>query len=333
MIVHITGEHDTGKTLAALGRVHPKKVAFFHDDVKDPGLRPEEFGMYVDLVQETKRRNFTMLQMKDYVLGILETIESNEFEGIVFDTWTRFGTALKTWGKANATKFREQVTMAAGGKYLWGQQWGEGSKYEASVISAIASKAPYVCLVTHLKDHYIAEAPTGKQVPDAGKCLDRVCNLRLWLRHNEESGVPISLVLKRLSATRVTKKGLQVINVLPRRIKPLGSEQSVWEAIERYKKEPYGNRLPTKDETPTRYELSILDGILTKDQKEVWRANLKASKDEEAFFEDTKDEAKELAQRLSNEGLNILEIVERLKEEYPDNGYDVGKVGQLLVKG
>lgn len=334
MIVLITGEHDAGKTSAALGYIHPKKVAFFHDDVKDPPGKLSDYGYFVDLVSKCK--GMKLFDFRSFVLERISEIPQGT-QGIVFDTWTRFGEAIRNYVNAHSNEFRNsnEFIMKHKVNIVGAQKWKDAHRIEAEIISSLAQKAPYVCLVSHLKDYYIGETVvSNKQIPDIGKCFNRICNLRLWLRHNEESGVPIALVLKRLSASKVTKKGLQVVNVLPRRIKPLQNEQSIWEAIERYKKEPYGNRLPTPDETPTPYELSILDSILTEDQKEVWRANLKASKEEEAFFEDTKeDEAKELARKLSDEGLNILKIVERLKEEYPNNGYDVGKVGQLLVKG
>lgn len=276
-ILHITGEHDVGKTIAALGVTHPKKTVIFHDDVKLPGIDREEFGRYLDLVQ----LNLSLLKMKDYVLEMIEDIEPGRFDSIIFDTWSRFGLALRSWGKDHALEFREKSTMAAGGTYLYGQRWGEGHRYEASVISLLAQKAPTIILVSHLKDHFQGNAATGKQIPDTGKSLNRVCNLRLWLRHNPDSGVPIALVLKRLSTNEISKNGVKVTNILPRRIKPLPDETSIWQSIERYKEVPFGNRLPLPDETPSPFELSILDGILTEDQKEVWRANLTAVESEE----------------------------------------------------
>jgi hypothetical protein len=119
-------------------------------------------------------------------------------------------------------------------------------------------------------------------------------------------------VLKRISKPTITKDGLQVVNILPRRIKPLESEQSIWQAIDRYWQKPIGNRKPEKDEEPTAFELSILDGILTEDQKEVWHANLEASKIQDKLAEDELiiEKVKEM------NGQSLQDVIKAIEEEF-----------------
>jgi hypothetical protein len=325
-ICHICGEHDTGKTLASIGACHPKRIAFFHNDVKSPGLSPDSFGLYVDLAS----MNLTYLQTMEHVLSLIEGIKPGEFDGIIFDTWSRIGAALISYGKLNATKFRENQTMSAGQVYRWGQEWQEGRWYEASVISKLNQLAPYVCLVTHLSDHYLSGVKTGKEVPDCSETLDRVCNLRLWLRHNRDSGVPVALVLKRPSLTRITETGLEVVNYLPRKLKPLPGEKSIWDIMDRYRENPIDTHIPTEDEEPNEFELSILDGVLTGDQKEVWQANLREkeqqAKVERELLDNHYQEVKELV--LSMRGQPLPVIYEAIKHH--GEAYDIGFIVKTL---
>jgi hypothetical protein len=117
--------------------------------------------------------------------------------------------------------------------------------------------------------------------------------------------VPIALVLKRISKVEITDDGLQVINVLPRRITPLESEMSIWQSVNRYWDNPIGNRRPVEGENPTSFELGILDGILTEDMKEVWRAELRAKsqqeKEDKELFDTEWVEARKYAIELAKD--------------------------------
>lgn len=276
-IIHLTGEHDTGKTLAALGLAHPSKTAFFHDDVKKPAIDQSEFGFWCDVASQQLKT----LELYKFIWQQIAKIPKSVNEAIIFDTWTEFGKSIRYYAKANPYEFREKETFAPNGTIRNMEQWGEAHKVEAKMIAKLSSRFNKVILVSHLKEQNIGGAKTGKEIPDAGKSLDRVCNMRLWLRHNQDSGVPVALVLKRIAKAQVVDSGVVPINVLPRRIKPLPEEQSIWQAVDRYWQDPVGNRKPKQDEEPNEFELSILDGILTPDQKEVWRANLEASKIQE----------------------------------------------------
>ena len=125
---------------------------------------------------------------------------------------------------------------------------------------------PLVILTTHLKDNYINDKKTGSQIPDAKKTLNQKSNFRVWLRHNSDSPQPIGLVLKRPVKLTVAANGIEPINILPRKMKPC-----TWERIVNFWNNPIGNRPLTEDEKPDEFELSILDGTLTRDQKNILR--------------------------------------------------------------
>jgi hypothetical protein len=274
-IIHLTGEPDTGKTLAALGAYHPKSTAYFFDDVKRPSIDSSQFGLFVDMVSD----NLKLLELYNIMMTKIDQLDN--YDCIIFDTWSRLGKAIRYYAKANPYEFREQSTFAPNGTIRSMEQWGETHNVEAQVISRLTQKCKALFLITHIKEKIIGGAKSGLYEPDCGKSFDKVCNMRLWFRHNEYSGVPIALVLKRISKVEITDDGLQIVNVLPRRITPLESETSIWQSVNRYWDNPIGNRRPVEGENPTSFELGILDGILTEDMKEVWRAELRAKSQQE----------------------------------------------------
>lgn len=332
-IIQITGEHDTGKTLAALGLYHPKETAFFHDDIKLPPIPLSEFAFCANLIDGTvfssdhawKPHIVTFSELREFVLKQIEII-SKDVKCVIFDTFTRFEASCQVWGKKNAIFTRESDTMAAGKIFLAGQKWAEARHYISLILNELNNRFETVILVTHLKDHYEANQKTGKEVPASTKVLDRVCNMRFWLRQNADSGVPIILILKRPSLTKVAPEGLQVVNAFPRRIRPLSGEQSIWECLERYRNNPIGNRSPEPDEKPSPFEMSILDGILTEDQKEIWRANLQMPADQFA----RQDAIDKRIQELGEEKYNTFEIIDMIKEEFEGEIITAKMVAKLL---
>lgn len=333
-IIHLTGEPDTGKTLAALGAYHPKNTAYFFDDVKRPPIAPSEFGIFIDIVNQYG--TLKVLELYKVMMAQIDLLDN--YDAIIFDTWARLGKAIRYYAKANPYEFREQSTFAPNGTIRNMEQWGETHNVEAMVISKLAQKCKALFLITHIKEKMIGGVKSGLYEPDAGKSFSKVCNMRLWLRHNENSGVPIALVLKRISKAHITDNGLEVVNVLPRRLTPADDHKSIWQVINHYWDNPIGNLPPQQGENPTPFELAILDGVLTDDMKEVWRAELRAKeladKEDAELFDSNWNEAKQLALTLSQDyngmppPMYVDSIIGKFNESYPD--YDRNDLMEML---
>ena len=112
--------------------------------------------------------------------------------------------------------------------------------------------------------------------------------------------------------------------VVPRKVTPLVSERSVWDAIWRYWEQPVGDRPPTADETPNAFELSILDGTLTADQRRTYNLILQSGvmvEDDEPVSEPKKPdpilalaEAGKTAEEIAKELGMPLPVVRRVME-------------------
>ena len=112
--------------------------------------------------------------------------------------------------------------------------------------------------------------------------------------------------------------------VVPRKVTPLVSERSVWDAIWRYWENPVGDRPPTADETPNAFELSILDGTLTPDQRRTYNLILQSGvmvEDDEPMNEPEKPtveslaEAGKTAEEIAKELGMPLVVVKRVMEQ------------------
>ena len=325
-IVHLTGEHDVGKTTLALSAADPSRIVMFDDDIKGRAMVEEirdhgiEFGAYYDLTEIGHKKNEYDFHVA--VMRILADVKPDQYDAIVFDTWSRFSASFHSYILKNEREFK--TNWSAMGKIKGPQQWKEARRYEAEILSQMNTKAPLVIAITHLKPEYIENVRVpGKFIPDCSSVLESVPRLRLWMRHNDNGGpLPIALVLKRIQMPSLVDGVIRPTNVLPRKLVPIDGEFTLWDTIDRYMKHPIGNRIPTNDELPNSYELSILDSTLTEDQQRTFdRLLWHAAENAEEVDEEVASEIRTLfdggmpppliAQRLSVE----LDIVKSAIKE------------------
>lgn len=326
-IVHITGEPDVGKTTFALeSGAPPERIWFVDDDVKGQATVSEllnadhEFGRYnnLTLTGQGKRE----LEFHQACLDMIAEVQPGQFDVLVWDTWTRFAKTCHSYVVAHPAQFRQKWIRR--GDMKGAQEWQEAFRYEAQILNHLQALVPTVIVITHLKDFYLNDAKTGKQVPACSRTLVRVPRFRIWLRHNEHSPVPIGLVLKRLDKKVVTDKGLRTVSILPRKITPSAFDESLWDAIGRYFDHPVGLRAPEPHETPDEYELSILDGTLTADQKHTLELMLRAGAVSGEYTDEADDEVLARVRQLKADGqplpaiagevdLSVAEVAKLLK--------------------
>lgn len=332
-VVLVTGEHGTGKTSFGLESGDPARMLFVDNDLKGRSTVEQikadgiKFGRYIDLIKLGEKK-----KALDFHMAVLETIDSikeNEFDVLVWDTWTEFAATTYDYVAAYPDRFRDNDQWAAMGKIRKGEEYKEARFYEAELIANVQRKAPLVILVSHLKNLYVNNAPTGKEVPAVSKAVDRVCNLRLWFRHNPTGGVPVALVLKNFDRKvyDAEQKRLRTVRILPTRMTPMPGDQSVWDIINRYYDSPIGLREPLPHEIPDDFENSIVEGTLTEDQRLSWLYAIKQERqreEEELLVSlaenkekaaDMKEEGKSLSEIAQELGVTIKQVLDMLKEQ------------------
>ncbi len=289
-IIQITGGHDSGKTNMALqAGATPEKTLFCDGDTKSKFL-DGVVGRYVDLVEGVDIKESWQLYLM--IQEMVDSIKPGDFDVVIFDPWTAVGKACRAYVEKYPKKFKNKYRGTSA--MISGQHSRFGRELEHKILSTLRNKIPLIILTTHLTDDWSLNEKTGAQVPDNTKMLNLICNMRVWLRNNPSSPVPISLYFKRICeiAYSSESKRFETTNILPRKITPLDTDTSVWDAIKRFMNEPFGNREPSEDEIPDEYELSILDGTLTEDQRLALKIALKKHK----AIEDVEEELQQVRQ-------------------------------------
>ena len=281
-IVQITGEPGVGKTSFALQcGVQPERILFVDDDVKGRSTVNDlqslglKFGDYWDLIEMGQGKDeYELFQI---VSKKIESIKKNQFDVLIWDTWTNFAASISSEVEMHPNKYRKIYSNSP--RFAAMQRKGSVARsVETRLLGHLAKMIPTIFLITHLRPSYIENAPVpGKMEPASSPVLVTVPKTRFWLRRNPSgSPVPIALTLKGVSKIEVSKKGIRNVNVLPLKITPQDSEQSLWDSINRYWGNPIGDREPIEHEMPTKEELAIIGGMMTDDQKRIFEELVKS---------------------------------------------------------
>lgn len=325
-IVELTGEHGTGKTTAAFEcGAEPNKICIYDDDIKGRATvrQLKDQGMEVNYVDATEMRMSCQYPHQYYtkIKQSLAQITPDQFDVVIFDTWTAVQKACREYAKTFPQEFKDEerpgVYFTGNSQMVNGQISRIGRDIEAQLINSLEQKVKLVFVINHLKDHYVNNIQTTKQIPDDSKTLSRVPSMRVWYRHNPQSPVPISLFIKRPSTKRYNAEieRIETVNIFPRKIIPLQSDTSVWDAYNRYIDNPIGTRMPTDDETPTAYELSIIEGTLTPDQKRMYEEGVHLAVVTASPEEQTNEER---AKKLKADGMSVVDISKQFGLSVPE---------------
>jgi hypothetical protein len=296
----------------------PEDIAFVDDDVKGKSTvdnikaEGKDLGCYVDL--RSRGTGKKELEFHQLCLSVIDELKAQvekrgkPFDVLIWDTWTRFENTFHPYIVTYPTKFRQY--WSPNGAIKGAEQWKESFRYEGEVLASLLNIAGLVILTTHLKPENISGRRTGKLIPDCKPPIINMSVLRVYLRHNSDGPAPVGLILKRPAKQTITEDGIEIVSVLPRKMKPF-----TWSEIRRYWKNPVGDRQMSKEELPDDWELSILDGTLTADQKKIWEAQEGLTEDPEeapVFPAEIVDRARE----LKAGGSPLPTIVKTINEEF-----------------
>lgn len=343
-IVEIVGDHDVGKTIAALQTVNNmKKVVFVDDDVKGDGTVRQmkdagmDFEMYIDLAK--RRAELGQAPSPDELLtqAVMPTVEevtSRHHDVIIWDTWRTVYQSCRGHVEHNQPRYSKVVTFRGSSPIIQGLISKVARIIEQNILNKLKEACDLLIITHHIKDNYVQNVVVGK-IPESSQTFSEVCNMRLWLRRNPQSKVPIILFLKRPNVPKLSKGKLVFTNVVPLKITPTNEHESIWDAIKEYEDKPIQSRKPRPDETPTAEELAAISGTLTEEQKQYVKSMIEYQKmigDElsEAMEEkstetaQSKDKAPETAQDEPSNGLQLLSLA---KVKF---GYDLKTIEQIV---
>lgn len=321
-VIEIVGEHDVGKTLAALqildlSQKQPfAKAVFVDDDEKGEGtvrqlaasqIRFEKYFNIGDLKAKVKSTNGVLAvddMLSEVIFPIVDSISQSDHEVIIWDTWRAIYQSARGHVQRNQKKYNDAVTWQGNSIMINGLISRVAREMEKGIIEKLKAHCEVLVMTHHLKDFYEGNVKvTGSYVPESSKVITEVCNMRIWLVRNPNSKVPSMLFLKRPNLPVVTKGGIKFVNIVPMKIVPKPEDETIWDAMARYEKNPIESRPPNEDETPTPEEFAMLSGTLTPGQKSYVSEMLKYMAENEKAVEDVENAITEEVEETTD-GIN-----------------------------
>ncbi len=260
-VIAVIGSYGVGKTWFCLSSGYqPNDICIINDDTKTPPQA--DWGQYFNMRLSTQG----MKPDKAYettISKIMDKIQPTKV--IIWDTWTRFGSLCADYVQKYPGKFRD--SYAAMGQIAKAEQFREARKLEMDYINELKSKCDMLFLTFHTKALYLDnKAVIGKSSPEGSRAISQASDLRIWLTPSHEYDAPVGLVLKNIAKAVIGEDGIQPVQMLPKRIEPCD-----WGGIKRYYDNPFGSQTSVNDdEIPDEYELSMIEGTLTAEEKRIW---------------------------------------------------------------
>lgn len=322
-IIEITGDHDVGKTIAALQTTNNMKdVVFVDDDVKGDGTVRQmkdagmEFDLYIDLSEARAKLGKTPTAdelLQTVILPTIEKITEKKRKVIIWDTWRIVYAACRGHVERNQSKYNSVVTWRGTSTMIQGLISKVARMIEVKILNELKASCDLLIITHHIKDKYVENMIAGK-VPESSATFSEVCNMRMWLRRNQQSKVPVILFLKRPNLPKLVSGQLRFVNIVPLKITPTDKHQSIWDAIAEYEANPIESRKPTEAETPNDEELAAINNTLSKEQQSYIRAMIDYQKTMAKELEEVDLEAPETQQEAR-------QSTEQSKDsDYPTNG-------------
>jgi len=322
-LIAITGELGTGKTtfalqvMSALGKpVMPERILFVDDDIKGSATAQDvkeagfEFGAYWNIVEMAQGKN--ELDLFTEVAKRIKDIKKDQYDIIIWDTWSRMELGLQSEVLNNPNEYRKFYSNSP--VYKGMQMRGSVPRdLETKLIGSLMNKVPQLFLISHLKQTYIENTPVpGKFEPDITSSVSKACKTQFWLRHNPSGHpVPVALITKGISKVQIDpEKGYRVVDVLPKKITPRPEDKSLWDTIAYYWENPIDGREPESHEMPTTEELAIIDGTMTHDQRNIFHDLVKSKSVGEG--DDANRGVEERVKEMVNDGKKFPVIAKEL---------------------
>lgn len=192
-IVVITGEYESGKTLAALTTGYPLNRVLLYDTEESATLY-SAMGDFtrVDIIG-TLGDNWSNLDFYVAWRNHAAKIEPGQYDVIAIDTIERLEAGITDWVSRNPGHFGHTA-----GQYqkMSGIFWGDVKDLWARHILELRSKTRMVVLTAHMRNVYIRNQPTEMRERKGKETLSELATLEIELVRKDGQAAPSAKVLK-----------------------------------------------------------------------------------------------------------------------------------------
>ena len=331
-VVELVADHDVGKTIAALQTVYPyKKTIFVDDDVKGDGTVRQmassdvQFEKYINIGDMRTKLGETPSPtklLKEIVYPTINEIAKSKHDVIIWDTWRIVYQSARSHVERNQKDYADVVKWQGNSTMIQGLISKVARMIEQAQLNKLRNACELLIITHHMKDNYQNNVVVGR-IPESSATFSEVSNMRIWLRRNTQSKVPIMLFLKRPNQPKVVKGQMRFVNIVPMKIIPTAKDNSIWDAIARYEVDPIESREPREDERPNAEEMALISGTLSDEQKSYMLEMLKYQKEEAEIISSAISET----QSTDNYPVNGIGMLGMANKEF---GYDFPKIKDIL---
>jgi hypothetical protein len=329
-VIEIVADHDVGKTIAALQTIYPyKKTVFVDDDVKGDGTVRQmqandvSFEKYINIGDMRTKLGEVLSPtklLKEIVYPVIEEISKTKHEVIVWDTWRIVYQSARSHVERNQKDYADIVKWQGNSTMIQGLISKVARMIEQAQLNKLRNACDLLIITHHMKDQYVNNVVVGR-IPESSTTFSEVSNMRIWLRRNTVSKVPIMLFLKRPNQPKLVKGQMRFVNIVPMKIIPTAEDNSIWDAIKRYEDKPIESREPTLDERPNAEEMALISGTLSDEQKSYMMEMLKYQKIEEEVINEA------VSQNNIPIPVNGVEMFAQAQSKFK---YDLSKIKSIL---
>ena len=331
-VVELVADHDVGKTIAALQTAYPyKKTIFVDDDVKGDGTVRQmsqseiTFEKYInvgDMRTKLGEVASPTKLLKDIVYPVIDEISKGKHEVIIWDTWRIVYQSARNHVERNQKDYADVVKWQGNSTMIQGLISKVARMIEQAQLNKLRNSCELLIITHHMKDNYQNNVVVGR-IPESSATFSEVSNMRIWLRRNTQSKVPVMLFLKRPNQPKVVKGQMRFVNIVPMKIIPTAKDNSIWDAMARYEADPIESREPREDERPNAEEMALISGTLSDEQKSYMMEMLKYQKEEAEIISSVISEQQE-NNNYPDTGIKMLAMA---KSQF---GYDFPKIKDIL---
>jgi hypothetical protein len=232
-VVVVTGEYESGKTLAILTTGYPLDKTLIYDN-EDSSTLYAQMGDFtrVDLMAELGRDNpggWTNLQFYEAWVKHMRSIKPGRYDVIGIDPIERVEAGLTDWVRKNPSHFGHTPNQY---RKTTGLFWGDVKDLWGKHILEMRAKAQMVVLTAHMRNVYQAGKPVpGKRERKGKDTLSEFATLEITLVRNPGQVRPSAKVDK----TRLVYGNLDE----PETLRPMFDpwiKEFTWDRVREYMK-------------------------------------------------------------------------------------------------
>lgn len=294
----VTGEFGTGKTKMLLSLAPPRRTLILDTEMSSKDTAAyEKMGLTrIDvpaLMYERHPKGHTSLQLFEWFIEFINSIDSDQYDVIAIDTANDFESGLTEWVASRHDEFR--YSSAHTFRSMKGVFFGIVKDEWQKIKLRIAQKCQTFAFANHMRDKYVGDESTGEREAKGKDTFYKLSSLYLEMKYDVDDEAP-SAIIKKSRLDRTVFDDNEIAKTIPIFRKGQRIANASGNTIREYIKNPVGERELRPDELPKEARLSD-DERLKMETEKARNERISAERSVEAIKEAKELEAQKATAR------------------------------------